>query len=158
MPLIKIFFCTMKTRNSTGRGQLRFGNLNDQIWVDCTVSGTCTHGPSILSLHSLIRKQFYVVKHAEIPKCFVPVSSDTCLLRESYNGQELAVLKPITCRNPKQRNGSLLFIPAPALLGRSPEHPRAQLEQTPPCLPAHGSQALQAPSLRSPQRALCSPG
>lgn len=29
----------MKTCNFTGRGQLRFGNLNDQIWEDCKVSG-----------------------------------------------------------------------------------------------------------------------
>lgn len=51
----------MKICNYTEKGQLRFGNLNDQIWEDCSpvraaVIQAQVHTNSILSLHSLIRK------------------------------------------------------------------------------------------------------
>lgn len=59
-----------------------------------------------------------------MPKCFVPVNNDTCLLRESYNSLEL-VLKLIPCINPKQCNGNLLLMPAQTLLGEAPKIPVA---------------------------------
>lgn len=103
--------------NFTGRGQLRFANLNGQICEDCEVLGeqqllsTCALTASILSN---IDHVYNPIKHVEIPKCLIPANNNTHLLRERYNIQEL-----VLCINPKQCNRNHLFKPAQTRLGEA---------------------------------------